>query len=201
MKKKSRKGKQNQWADSLTLKAKKENYPARSVYKLQEIQKKFKVLKKGDHVIDLGCFPGSWLIYSSQCVGTRGKVTGIDLKKIKIKLPGNVSALPGDILDITNFKGIFDQDSDALLSDMAPATTGRKDVDAARSFELCETALSCALKLLKPEGNFVCKIFQGSELKKFEHKVKSAFKTLKIFKPESCRKASKEIYIIGINKI
>ena len=202
MKKKGRKNIKNKWADSLTLKAKKENYPARSVYKLKEIQAKFKVLKKGDSVMDLGCSPGSWLLYASQCVGDKGRVLGVDLKKIDIKLPENTSAFVGDILDIPEQLSDFTENGcDVVLSDMAPATTGRKDVDAARSFELCETALNCAINSLKPQGHFVCKIFQGSEFKQFEKRVKSKFKVLKIFKPDSCRKASKEIYIIGKNKI
>ena len=85
MKKKSKKNIKNRWADSLTLKAKKENYPARSVYKLKEIQAKFKILKKGDSVMDLGCSPGSWLLYAAQCVGSKGRVLGIDLNKVDIK--------------------------------------------------------------------------------------------------------------------
>jgi 23S rRNA (uridine2552-2'-O)-methyltransferase len=192
----------NKWADSLTLKAKKENYPARSVYKLKEIQAKFNVIKKGDFVMDLGCSPGSWLLYASQCTGNKGKVFGIDLKKIDIKLPGNTSAFVGDMLDFSSLqsKDIADQQFNVVLSDMAPATTGRKDVDSARSFELCEKALSFAAKSLGPHGNFVCKIFQGSEFKAFEKKVKVKFKITKIFKPTSCRKASKEIYIIGKNR-
>jgi len=202
MKKMGNKNIKNKWADSLTLQAKKENYPARSVFKLKEIQAKFKILKKGGFVLDLGCSPGSWLLYASQCVGNKGAVLGIDLKKIDIKLPENTSSFVGDILDTPEqLMNFAKKGCDVVLSDMAPATTGRKDVDAARSFELCETALNCAIKSLKPQGNFVCKIFQGSEFKEFEKKVKSEFKISKIFKPESCRKASKEIYIIGINKI
>jgi len=202
MKRKGKKGNKNQWADSLTLKAKKENYPARSVYKLKEIQAKFQIIKKGDSVMDLGCSPGSWLLFAAQCTGSKGKVFGIDLKKIDIKLPRNTSAFVGDILDIPeNLQHFTENGANVVLSDMAPATTGRKDVDAARSFELCETALDIATKSLRPQGNFVCKIFQGSEFKEFERQIKSKFKISKIFKPDSCRKASKEIYIIGKNKI
>ncbi|MCG8616656.1 MAG: SAM-dependent methyltransferase, partial [Desulfobacterales bacterium] len=87
-----------------------------------------------------------------------------------------------------------------VMSDMAPATTGRKDVDALRSFELCRMALDVALNRVRPAGNFVCKIFQGNEFKAFEKEVKAAFRECKIFKPESCRKQSKEIYIIAKDK-
>ncbi len=202
MGRKGKKHSKNRWADALTLKAKKENYPARSVYKLKEIQKKFKIIKKGDSILDLGCSPGSWLLYASQCTGDPGKVLGVDLKPIKIDLPSNTSSVTCDILNFPKeSKDFLNEKWDVILSDMAPATTGRKDVDAARSFELCETALQCALQTLKLKGHFVCKIFQGSEFKTFEKKIKINFQITKIFKPESCRKASKEIYILGKNRI
>lgn len=192
----------NQWEDHLTRKAKSEGYPARSVYKLEEIQKKFRIIKKNDHVLDLGCAPGSWMLYASKQVGNRGKVFGVDLKKVDIKLPENVIAIQDNILQMTdeNFldtgKGIS-----VVLSDMAPATTGRKDVDAMRSFELCQMALDVAEQILVGNGVFVCKIFQGNEFSSFQKKVKKKFKNCKIFKPESCRKQSKEIYIIAKGKI
>jgi len=198
-KKKSKKG--PQWADHLTHKAKAENYPARSVYKLMEIQKKFTVLKKGDTVLDLGCAPGSWLIYVAKTVGNTGRAYGIDLKAVEVALPGNAVAHVGDIFDMDeNIAAPQGKSYDAVLSDMAPATTGRKDVDTLRSQALCEAALSKALELLGPGGHFVCKIFQGGEFKVFEKEVLQHFKQHKIFKPESCRKSSKEIYIIGLNK-
>lgn len=199
--KKKKKSGGNQWEDHLTRRAKAENYPARSVYKLQEIQNKFKVLKKGDRVVDLGCSPGSWLLYSAEQVGKGGRVCGIDLKTVDIRLPENVTAVQDDILNLSQTEFLKEEDNfDVVLSDMAPATTGRKDVDALRSFELCEMALKTAKEHLAPGGNFVCKIFQGNEFARFQKQVKSGFKSCKIFKPESCRKQSKEIYIIAIGK-
>ncbi|MBF0203922.1 MAG: RlmE family RNA methyltransferase [Desulfamplus sp.] len=189
------------WADHLTEKAKHDNYPARSVYKLMEIQKKLSIMKKGSRVLDLGCAPGSWLIYSAQTIGKQGDAFGIDLQKVTVPLPSNATALQGDIFDLDKFYPDTGTKYDVVLSDMAPATTGRKDIDAAKSFELCEAALKVACELLVEGGNFVCKIFQGSEFKQFEHNVKSNFRQCTIFKPESCRKASKEIYIIGKGKI
>ncbi len=198
-KNKGRKG--TQWADHLTHKAKAENYPARSVYKLMEIQKKFKVLKKGDTVLDLGCAPGSWLIYIARTVGNTGSAHGIDLKTVEVPLPVNAVAHVGDIFEMNeDIMAPSGKSYDAVLSDMAPATTGRKDIDAARSQALCEVALEKALELLGPGGNFVCKIFQGADFKVFEKQVQQQFKQHRIFKPESCRKASKEIYIIGMSK-
>ncbi|MCP4114444.1 MAG: RlmE family RNA methyltransferase [Desulfobacteraceae bacterium] len=195
------KNKKTQWADHLTQKAKAENYPARSVYKLMEIQKRFRVIKKGGRVLDLGCSPGSWLIYAAKTAGEAGSAAGIDLKPVEAALPGNAVAHVGDIFEMEPTLGqAVGEGYDAVLSDMAPATTGRKDVDSARSFDLCEAALRVACDLLAPGGNFVCKIFQGAEFKQLEKDVKSRFGKHKIFKPESCRKSSKEIYIIGIGK-
>ena len=199
--KKTKGSNQNQWADHLTMRARAENYPARSVYKLEEIQKKFKIMKPGDQVLDLGCAPGSWLLYAAKQVGSQGRVLGIDLQEIEIKLPDNVTAIKDNILALDDEKFLNqDKGLDIILSDMAPATTGRKDVDAFKSFELCSMALDVARKSLLAKGNFVCKIFQGNDFKKFEKEVRSAFKECRVFKPESCRKQSKEIYIIAKGK-
>lgn len=188
----------NQWADHLTLRAKAENYPARSVYKLEEIQNKFNIMRKNDQVLDLGCAPGSWLLYASKIVGNSGGICGVDLKEVDIKLPGNVVAVKDNILNLED-DSFLDKNRgfNVVLSDMAPATTGRKDVDAFKSFELCNMALTIADSFLVQNGNFVCKIFQGNEFNDFQKKVKSKFKECKIFKPDSCRKQSKEIYIIA----
>jgi 23S rRNA (uridine2552-2'-O)-methyltransferase len=188
----------NQWEDHLTRRARSENYPARSVYKLEEIQNRFKVMKTDDQVLDLGCAPGSWMLYAAKQIGKNGRVSGIDLKQIDIKLPANVSAIQDDILNLNNRFFISENNKfDVVLSDMAPATTGRKDVDALRSFELCNMALKVADDFLTANGNFVCKIFQGNDFNSFQKNVKSRFKNCKTFKPESCRKQSKEIYIIA----
>ena len=195
-------GRNGQWADHLTQKAKSMGYPARSVFKLEDIQNKFQIFKKGNIVLDLGCSPGSWTLYAAKLVGDQGRVLGIDLKAVETKLPPNALTIQDDILNpehpafIEPHTGAFN----TVISDMAPATTGRKDVDAIRSFELCRMALDTALKNLAFRGNFVCKIFQGNDFKTFEQEVKAAFKTCRVFKPESCRKQSKEIYIIGKDK-
>lgn len=201
MKKPKKKGNKNQWEDHLTRRAKSENYPARSVYKLEEIQNRFRVIKRNDKVIDLGCSPGSWLLYAAKEVKDQGRVFGIDLKQIDIDLPQNVSAIQDDILNLNNWSFLDEIIKfNVVLSDMAPATTGRKDVDALRSFELCRMALKVADDFLTTDGNFVCKIFQGNDFNSFQKNVKSKFKSCKIFKPESCRKQSKEIYIIAKGK-
>lgn len=190
----------NTWQDHYTRKAKKENYPARSVYKLQEIQEKFKLIRPGQQVLDLGCAPGSWLLYVAKLIGDQGRVVGVDLKPVSEKIPGNAVVHTGDVFDETaGFWSLVGEQFDLVVSDMAPDTTGNSSVDAARSFYLCEAALSVAGKRLVAGGGFVCKIFQGAEFEQMVITVKNVFKHHKIFKPQSCRKASKEIYIIGMD--
>jgi 23S rRNA (uridine2552-2'-O)-methyltransferase len=190
--------KKNQWQDHYTRRAKKERFPARSVYKLQEIQQKHQLIKKGYKVLDLGCAPGSWLLYAAKLTGDRGRVVGIDLKPVTGQFPAQAEIITADVftLDVKSLGISFN----VVLSDMAPSTTGHKDVDAARSYNLCETALGIAQSVLLPGGSFACKIFQGPDFKAFTDIVKAGFKELTIFKPRSSRKASKEIFVIGKGK-
>lgn len=193
--------KHSKWEDHYSRKAKKEHFPARSVYKLQEVQQKHHLIKKGDRVLDLGCFPGSWLLYAATLAGDKGHVVGIDLKPVSIKVPPHVKIFAGDVRSMDDsLWGAIGKNFNVVLSDMAPDTTGNKTVDAARSFDLCRAALSIAQQTLLPGGSFVCKIFQGEDFKGFSEAVKACFKTQRIFKPQSSRKVSKEIYIIGIGK-
>jgi len=193
--------KRNKWEDHYSRQAKKERFPARSVYKLQEIQKKFNLIKKGYKVLDLGCSPGSWLVYAANLTANKGQVIGVDLKPVSVKIPSHVRTYVGDILSMDDaLRDLIGKNFDVVLSDMAPSTTGIKSVDTARSFELCRAALSIARNLLKPGGSFVCKIFQGADFREFLDAVKTSFNKHQIFKPKSSRKASKEIYIIGLGK-
>lgn len=193
--------KANRWEDHYTRLARKERYPARSVYKLQEIQKRFAVIRAGDRVLDLGCAPGSWLMYAAGLTGPSGRVVGVDVTPVAIHLPAHVTVHTGDVLELVEEPAaFFGQEFDVVVSDMAPATTGSRSVDAARSHNLCEAALAIAGKVLRPGGAFVCKIFQGEDFKPFSEAVKAGFTECKIFKPQSCRKASKEIYLIGKGK-
>ena len=188
----------NRWEDHYTRQARKERFPARSVYKLRELQQRFNLVRRGDAVLDLGCAPGSWMMQAAELTGPSGRVIGIDLTPVTVALPPQAEARVQDVYALAeNPVGYFGRSFDVVLSDMAPSTTGSRGVDAARSFALCEAALAIALRVLRPGGNFVCKIFQGEDFKAFTEAVKAGFTELKIFKPQSCRKASKEIYIIG----
>lgn len=199
---KRRKKKRNTWQDHYTRRAQKDKYPARSVYKLQEIQKKFCLIRKGSRVLDLGCAPGSWLIYAAELTGRDGAVVGIDLKPVNATLPKHVCVHVGDVLNPDEaLIQKLGQGFHVVMSDMAPNTTGIKDVDAARSFDLCEAALNLAEQVLAPNGTFICKIFQGELFQTFTYMVKKKFERQHVFKPQSSRKASKEIFIIGIKKI
>lgn len=189
--------------DHYARKARKENFVARSVYKLQEIDQKYRVIKKGDQVLDLGASPGSWSQYASQKIGEKGRLMGIDLTKIFLSLP-NAVFLKGDILTmdlppVLETHG-FTEKFDAVISDMAPATTSNRFVDQMKSLELCEMALSVADRYLKPGGNFICKIFDSGEVKGFCDELKQRFKTLQILRPKSVQKSSKEIFLIGLGK-
>lgn len=188
----------NRWEDHYTRQARKERFPARSVYKLRELQQRFNLVRRGDAVLDLGCAPGSWTMQAAELTGPSGRVIGIDLTPVTVALPSQAEARVQDVYPLVeNPVDYFGRSFDVVLSDMAPSTTGSRGVDAARSFALCEAALAIALRVLRPGGNFVCKIFQGEDFKAFTEAVKAGFTELKIFKPQSCRKASKEIYLIG----
>ena len=192
---KSSTAKKKPWQDHYSRQAKKERFPARSVYKLEEIQKKNRLIKKGDTVLDLGCAPGSWLLYAAKLTGPNGQVIGVDLKPVSSQVSAHIKIITADVfaLDIESLGKAFN----VVLSDMAPATTGHKAVDAARSYNLCESALNIAQNVLLPGGSFVCKIFQGPDFNLFLDAVRAGFQGLRIFKPQSSRKASKEIYVIG----
>ena len=193
--------KHQRWADHYSERARKERYPARSVYKLKEAQKKYGLIRKGDRVLDLGCSPGSWLLYAAELAGNRGEVLGIDQNAVTISLPARVKTFTADILTIDGpwiENATLRNHFNVVLSDMAPATTGNKAVDSARSYRLCEAALNIAQMVLVPGGSFFCKIFQGDEFKRFSDSVRSRFKGHKIFKPQSSRKQSKEIFILGM---
>jgi 23S rRNA (uridine2552-2'-O)-methyltransferase len=190
------------WNDHYTKKAKKEKYPARSVYKLKEIQDKYKIIKKGAKVLDLGCAPGSWLLFASKLIGNGGRIIGIDIQDFEIKQPENTLIFKDDIFSLNaETKKAFENGFDVILSDMAPSTTGNKNTDAARSYNLCMSAFFIVKEHLKSDGAFICKIFQGEDFNDFLNRIKKAFKWYKIFKPASCRKGSKEIYIIGTGYI
>ena len=199
MKRSSRK--KNPWADHYTRQARKDNFAARSVYKLEEIQKKHRILNRGDRVLDLGCAPGSWLQFTARTIGAEGRLVGIDLTPVTIRLPEHVTVITGDVADLEGYLADMAlRQVDVVLSDMAPATTGNRHVDEARSLGLCEMALAAADRFLRPGGHFVCKIFQGGDTKAFTDAVRERFARQTATRPQSTRKASREVFVIGLSK-
>ena len=179
-----------------TRKAKEEGYPARSVYKLKEIDEKYKIFKKGDRVLDLGCAPGSWLKYISEKIGDSERIVGVDSVGLKIPLARNMIFIQKSIFDLT-VADIGSQKFQSVVSDLSPSTTGIKLTDEARSLEFCEKTLELAIEFLQPGGDFVCKIFEGELSNEFFKEVERNFKFVKRFRPKAVNKKSREIYVIG----
>jgi len=191
------------YRDYYFKKAKKENYPARSVYKLMEIDKKFGLFKKGQNILDLGASPGSWTKYAKSKIGKNGKVLAMDLNELKIPIQQGIIFYQGDILnrDEELEKILVDNSPfDVVLSDMAPKTTGIKITDQTRSLELAEMALDIAREFLKNNGSFVVKIFNGPDVPDFQKKLRKFFKIVKTYKPKSSRSESKETFFLGFKK-
>lgn len=185
--------------DRFYFKAKEEGYPARSAYKLMELDDRFQIFKRGRRVIDLGCAPGGWLKVGLERLGDKGTLIGIDLLPIKISPNPNLHYIAGDFLDEENQNKILELARgkvDWVLSDLSPNISGIKFRDEFQSYELCKMALEFALKVLKIGGGFLFKVFPGSELEDFRRELKTHFKKITTVLPEATRKSSTEIYIV-----
>ncbi len=188
------------YRDHYFHRAKKERYLARAIYKLEQIQKKYKILKRGFRVLDLGAAPGSWIQFTERLVGPKGLVVGVDLQPITHPFPPHVVTLQKDIFDpdipetLAAEYGPFD----VVLSDMAPKTSGIKVADAARSELLFERAFQVAHHVLRPGGHFCVKIFQGDGFHSLFAETKRRFRRVKAVKPDASRKQSREIYILAM---
>jgi len=182
--------------DIYVRQSKVDGYRSRAVYKLIEINQKFKILKNGISLIDLGSAPGSWSQYLSKNI-KNGKILSIDIKKIDPI--DNVFQVKGDFTQISNqelIKNHFNSKIDVVLSDMAENTTGNKNVDDISTGELCKKAMFFAKEILNKNGIFVSKIFMGSSFKEIISESKSFFKETRVYKPMSSKKDSKESFII-----
>ena len=182
--------------DTYVRQSKVEGYRARSAYKLIEIDEKFKIFKGGLNVIDIGAAPGSWSQYVSKVV-KNGKIISIDLKEmVKIK---NTIQIKGDFTepDIQNqIKNYLNKKTDVVMSDMAVNTTGIKNIDSIQTGELCKEAMIFSKNVMSQKGFFISKIFMGSSFNEIVTLGKKIFKEVKVFKPKSSRKDSKESFII-----
>ena len=190
-----------QYRDHYFKRAKAENYPARSVYKLQELDSKFGLLRPGQKILDLGAAPGSWTLFAAKKIGPAGRVLALDIQTTEQEFPDNVRFLVHDAFEDTpELLALMEPllPFDLVISDMAPKTTGVKFTDQARSFELCERARDVAIRRLKPGGGFVAKIFEGPDAKAFQESLKPYFEKVRGFKPKSSRAESKETFILGL---
>ncbi len=186
--------------DYWSKKAFSENYPARSVYKLQEMNNKFHLFSASAAVLDLGAAPGSWTVYALRFLNASGRITSVDLKPLDSSVDDKrLHFFQGDMSNKTVINSVKTLGPyDAVICDAAPATTGNKTVDTSRSAALVELALYYAQEQLKKNGNFVVKIFQGGQQHVYLTELRKMFKTAKGFKPEACRNSSFETYLIGL---
>ena len=184
--------------DHVYRQAKDSGYAARAVYKLEELDKKFRLLSSGRHVLDLGCWPGSWMQYAAERVGEDGFVLGVDLKQVELALPSWAKAGVADVEELDPAR-LVEQfgDFDVVISDMAPKTTGDRATDQYRSEALTERALDIALVVLRPGGHFAAKVFQGSGFQDLLKRVRASFSECKSFHTTATRAGSKEQYIVG----
>ena len=181
--------------------AKREGYPARSVYKLQEIDRRSQLLKRGQRVLDLGAAPGSWTLYAAERVGREGKVVSVDLNEARVQLPPHVSFRALDVFKFDPKSEFGAGAFDVVLSDMAPHTSGQRHRDQYGSYELYMQALRIAREVLVPGGTFVGKIFQGPELETARAATREGFTSVRIVKPEASRSESFEIFLVGSGAI
>ena len=185
--------------DIYVRKSKVDGYRARSAYKLIEIDEKFKIFKGGICVVDIGAAPGSWSQYVSKIVKS-GKIISIDLKEME-KI-SNTIQLKGDFTEKdtqNHIKSYLNKKADIVMSDMAVNTTGIKNIDSIQTGELCKEAIIFAKEVISEKGFFISKIFMGSSFNEIVALGKKIFKEVKVFKPKSSRKDSKESFIICKN--
>jgi 23S rRNA (uridine2552-2'-O)-methyltransferase len=186
--------------DHFTQKAKEAGFPARSVYKLEEIDRRVKLLRGGMRVLDLGASPGSWSLYAAQKIGPSGKLLAVDLNPLRTALPPHATFVEGDALTMETEALATFAPYDVVLSDMAPQTTGSKLQDQARSFDLFMRALAVASNLTLAGGSFVGKIFMSDDLPAARAELRKHFEGERLIRPEGTRSVSYELFVIGTRK-
>jgi 23S rRNA (uridine2552-2'-O)-methyltransferase len=184
--------------DAFGDKAKKEGFAARSVYKLEEIDRRNQLFRRGMRVLDLGAFPGSWTQYAALKVGGEGRVLAVDQQEWRGGFPPQVETRQCDVLALTprDLGGVAS--FDVVMSDMAPWTTGTRFVDQCRSYDLYMHALTIAEGSLRGSGHFIGKIFQGPDFDGAKKRTEQLFTKTRVMKPEASRKESYEIFVIGL---
>ena len=186
--------------DPFYRKAKKEGYRSRAAYKLLEINRRYKLLRPGNRVVDLGAAPGGWIQVAAELVGAKGIVIGVDLNPIVPFAEKNVLLLQEDISKpetALKINALLGGAADCVISDLAPHLTGIRDADVARALELFRYARDLAVRILAPGGNFLAKTFLAQETNGLVAELKPHFFSISRTRPEATRKASSEIYIVA----
>jgi 23S rRNA (uridine2552-2'-O)-methyltransferase len=186
--------------DRYYKKAKQEGYRSRAAYKLLELQQRYRLLRSGDKVVDLGAAPGGWLQVAAKMVGQNGKLIGVDLQQMRPFSERNISLLHGDVSTgeiQLRIKELLGGLADAVISDMAPKLSGIRDADMARAVELNRLALDVAVQLLRPGGSLLIKSFMNNELHQFTAELKRQFADVQRTKPEATRQGSSEFYFFA----
>lgn len=192
---------QDKKRDYYYKKAKEENYRSRSTYKLFQAIEKYRFIKEGDVVIDLGAAPGGWIQAARKTVGIKGFILGVDIRPVEPFAEHNVRTIIGDISEQETLQQIVEflpRKADALISDVSPNISGIWEVDHARQIDLAQQALNIAFETLRPAGNFFAKVFQGDLLDDFTVKVKKSFQTANVIKPKASRGKSAEMFILAM---
>ncbi len=186
--------------DGYYRQAKREGKRSRATYKIEELDQRFRIFKKGQKILELGAAPGGWMEYIAKRVGGSGSVLGLDLQTITDLPSPPCQTLVADILDPetgTRIDNLVSPPFDGAVSDLAPNLTGIKATDQANSIAILETALNLVKKRLADGGFFICKVFQGNELKPFQLQLKCCFAKVTLAKPKASRKTSAEIYLVA----
>jgi 23S rRNA (uridine2552-2'-O)-methyltransferase len=189
-----------QKADTYTKRARERGFPARSVFKLEDIDQRARLLRPGMHVLDLGAAPGSWTMYAASKVGPQGRVLAIDLTPITVSLPDNARAVQGDAFEVSSDDLATFAPYDVVLSDMAPSTTGSRSTDAIRSAVLVERAIAVADAHAKPGSALVAKLFMGGEYDGLRTLIRDRYATLKTLRPDGVRAHSVEVFLVATGR-
>jgi len=196
----SRRGNPYARPDARTRSAKAEGYPARSVHKLREIDRRVRLFRLGQRVLDLGAAPGSWSLYASEQVGANGRVLAVDLSPIAQAFAANVEVVTGDALSLEQEALARFAPYDVVLSDMAPNTSGSKIRDQALSFELFMRALAVGEALGRPGSSFVGKLFMSGDFQAARTALAARYSKVQVIRPESTRQQSSEVFLVGVGK-
>jgi 23S rRNA (uridine2552-2'-O)-methyltransferase len=192
---------QDKKRDYYYQRAKEEKYRSRAAYKLLQAVQKYRFMKAGDVVVDLGAAPGGWIQAAWKIVGNKGLVLGIDLRSVEPFAEHNVRTIVGDICEQETPALILQflpRKADVLISDASPNISGIWEVDHARQIDLAQQALNIALEVLESSGSFFAKVFQGDMLDDFVKKVERNFRIVKVIKPKASRGKSSEMFILGM---